>query len=172
MKNNSTTIIIVSVIVALALGFGGGMYFQKNNDSLNGVTGTALQKKLSSLGMTTGGFGAGANGVAGAAGGYAGRAGFIGRGGAAGGGIVAGSVISVGSNSLTIKEASGSTKTVYYTSSTTVSKQVTGSMSDVTVGQNVTASGTANSDGSVAATTIQIRPAGSTTTPVPPTVTQ
>lgn len=49
---------------------------------------------------------------------------------------------------------------VFYGSKTEVGKTVTGSADDLTVGQNVMAIGSQNTDGSVSATSIQIRPAG------------
>ncbi len=145
-------------IVLGAIGFGGGLMFQKGQDSLKGLTGSALQTKIASLGLGTGSGGAqGAGNTNGGRGFFGG--GFAGRDGR--GGLVAGQIISADATSVTVKEANGSTKVVYYTGATTIDKSVTGATSDLTIGQSITTNGTANSDGSVAATTIQIRPAGS-----------
>lgn len=156
-KGSPLPIIIVGVVMA-ALGFFGGMLFQKNQDSLAKLSGTALQAKLQKLGLGStnpGGFGSNTN--------RARNGNFNGFGGPRnGGGFVTGSIVSVDSQSLTVKETNGSTKTVYYTGATTVQKTVTGAAADLVVGENVVTSGTANTDGSVAATSIQIRPAGET----------
>ena len=167
-KPNPMIITAIVGVVLAAAGFGGGMMFQKSKDSLKGLSGTALQSKITSLGLgTSGAQGTGnTNGARTFFGTGAPGAGFAGR-GRAGGGFVSGDIVSADATSITVKDATGSTKVVYYTSATTIDKTVTGAASDLVIGQNVTTNGTANSDGSVAATTIQLRPAGSTTPPVP-----
>jgi len=80
-----------------------------------------------------------------------------GTGGANGtGGFTSGSIVGSDSNSITIKLSDGSTKIILYSPSTTISVSATGSASDLTNGQNVTVSGTANSDGSITAARIQV----------------
>lgn len=59
-------------------------------------------------------------------------------------------------NSLTIKLSSGSTETVYYSSSTKVYKDAAATSSDLAVGSKVSVSGTPNSDGSVTAETVRL----------------
>jgi hypothetical protein len=153
---------LVSLIIAVvvgAAGFAGGMMFQKNNDSLKNVSPQNLQAKLKSLGLNNGGLG-GANGNRNVSGRFPG--GFAG--GRVGAGFVTGQIISADSQSITVKQQDGSTKVVYFSGSTTIDKTVTGVATDLLVGQEVTTNGTANSDGSIAAQTIQLRPAGT----VPP----
>ncbi|HEU0051455.1 MAG TPA: hypothetical protein VFQ60_05380 [Patescibacteria group bacterium] len=75
-------------------------------------------------------------------------------------GFVAGSVLSMDPNSMTISLRQGGSKIVFYSTSTQVEKQASGAMSDIKVGTNVVANGSANSDGSITAQTIQIRPEG------------
>ena len=96
--------------------------------------------------------------------------------GGAGGGFVTGSVISKDSTSLTVELRSapnsgtqgtatttaGGSKIVLFSPSTTVEKTVSGAVTDVNVGSQVSITGTANPDGSVSATSIQIRPATKT----------
>lgn len=94
-----------------------------------------------------------------------GGTGFAGRGGprgaGAGGGFTAGAIVSSGNGSISIQQQNGSsTEIVLLGPSTQILKSVAGSASDLTVGTEVTVTGTANSDGSLTAQSIQIRPAG------------
>jgi hypothetical protein len=113
------------------------------------------------------------------------------RGGAGGqfsmrgsGGTVNGQVIAKDANSITVQlralggpsagnATTGTTETgskiVFYTSGTTVTKSTTGTINDVAIGSNVNVIGTANTDGSVNATTISIRPTEPNNPPTVPT---
>ena len=89
------------------------------------------------------------------------------RGARGGGGNVFGTILSKDATSITIQLASigstttsSGTKIVLFSGSTNVTKTVDGSSADLIVGENVTVAGTVNSDGSVTAQNIQIRPAG------------
>lgn len=77
------------------------------------------------------------------------------------GGFASGEVVSKDNKSITIKLQDGSSKTIYFSSSTTVSETTTGSTSDLKTGQTVVVIGSNSSNGSVTAQSIQIRPAGS-----------
>jgi hypothetical protein len=87
-----------------------------------------------------------------------------GRGGTGGsrvaGGAVGGSILSLTPTSMTVSLVGGGSRIVLLAPSTMVLKSTTGTLSDLTVGANVNVQGTANSDGSVSATSVQIRPAG------------
>ena len=133
---------IVVVVVALVVG-GGGFY-----------AGTTYQANQTP-----------ANRFAGGAGTFAGRTGT--RGGA-GNGAVFGTVIAKDSNGITLElggpnatstngTASG-TRIVLINDSTQVGKMVAGTANDLSVGTSVTVAGTPNSDGSLTATSVQIRP--------------
>ena len=103
--------------------------------------------------------------MAGMRGGAANFAGRTGAGAArigAGGGFVSGIVASKDSESITVNTQDGSSHVILFTPDTAVSKSVGGSISDVSVGSNVTITGSTNSDGSISASLIQLRPATTT----------
>lgn len=108
----------------------------------------------------------GAPSVQGGGGGFAGRNGGTGAARFAGGGATMGTIIAKDATSITVElRAFGSTtpsttgtKIVLYDPSTQIMKTSSGSANDLSVGDNVTVSGTSNSDGSVTATMIQLRP--------------
>jgi hypothetical protein len=81
----------------------------------------------------------------------------IGGRGGAGGGFTAGSIISKDATSITLKLSSGGSEIVFVGSSTPIMKSVVGTSNDLTTGENITVSGTPNSDGSMNASSIQIR---------------
>lgn len=88
-----------------------------------------------------------------------GAAGFT-RGGPAGGmgGLLSGTVAAKDASSITIDTRDGSSHVVLITPATTVQKSVSGVLTDVAVGSTIIVTGTANSDGSTSATSIQLRP--------------
>ena len=92
------------------------------------------------------------------------RSNQIGQGGQTGtagrmrGGLINGEVLAKDDNSVTVKLNDGGSKIVYFASSTAISKMTDGSQVDIVVGKNVMISGTTNSDNSVTAQTISIRP--------------
>jgi hypothetical protein len=94
--------------------------------------------------------------------GGAGGAGFnrLGRAVGAGGGFTAGAIVSSANGSISIKQQNGSSTEIVLLSPTTqILKQAPGSASDLTTGTEVIVTGTTNSDGSLTATSVQIRPA-------------
>ncbi len=74
------------------------------------------------------------------------------------GSFLAGTVASKDSGSITLNTRDGSSRVVLTTPATNVSKSVSGSLTDVAVGNSVIVSGTTNSDGSISASLIQLRP--------------
>jgi uncharacterized protein YneF (UPF0154 family) len=76
----------------------------------------------------------------------------------AGQNFVLGQVISKDEKSLTIKLADGSTKIVFLSQSTQITKATEGSIEDIEIGKEISVIGTQNEDGSLTARTIQISP--------------
>jgi hypothetical protein len=83
-------------------------------------------------------------------------------GGAAGGGLITGTIATLGSSSITLQLANGNSEVVFYSTSTPVSEPTTVSVNALKVGTTIIAGGTSNSDGSLTALTLQVRPAGTT----------
>lgn len=81
---------------------------------------------------------------------------------AAGLGMLNGEIISSDSQSVTVKLRDGGSKIVFFSSSTQIMKSDIGSAEDLKAGENIMANGATNSDGSVTAQMIQLRPATST----------
>ncbi|HWC57932.1 MAG TPA: DUF5666 domain-containing protein [Candidatus Paceibacterota bacterium] len=84
------------------------------------------------------------------------------------GGGVSGQVISKDATSITVGTPGGGSRIVLYSPSTTVYKSANGSLSDITTGSTIMVSGTTNPDGSVSATSIQLRPEVQAGVPTPP----
>jgi Domain of unknown function (DUF5666) len=81
---------------------------------------------------------------------------FAGRTGASGG-FEAGTVAAIGNESITLQLPNGNSQVVFYSSSTQVVVPQTTSISSIQPGAMVMVGGTQNSDGSMTATTIQVR---------------
>lgn len=88
------------------------------------------------------------------------RGAFIGRNGSTAAGFIAGQVVAKDAQSITIALPNGNSQVVFYSSSTAVEKPSPASMSDISTGTEVAVNGTANSDGSLTAQSIQVRPTG------------
>ena len=85
-----------------------------------------------------------------------GVAGFVGR-GRNGNNSAAGDIIAKDEKSITIKLRDGGSKIVFFSNTTSILKAVEGSVNDLVVGEQVTAQGGVNTDGSISAQSIQIR---------------
>lgn len=136
-RNNLILIAIVALLVGGAVGFFGGMQYQKSQRPSFGSLGANGQRT-------------------GAGGAFAGR--FGAAGGANGARPVTGQIISTGNNSVTVKMSDGSTKIVLLTSSTSINKTASASQSDLITGQTIAAFGTQNSDGSLTASNVELNP--------------
>ena len=144
MKNKKTGLIIGFIAVALIF-FYGGMSYEKTKIPVRGQGAQAFGQN-GSFGGTRG---AGTR--------------MSGSTGGTGGAITNGEIISKDATSITVKLSTGGSKIIFLSDSTKVSKSVDGTSNDLTTGTNVMISGTSNSDGSISANSVQIRPA----TPTP-----
>jgi hypothetical protein len=105
--------------------------------------------------------------------------------GSFGGGFTVGQIIAKDTTSITVQlmapsgangassTAQSGSKIVFFDGNTKITKTVDGTPADLAIGTQVSVSGTANSDGSVSAQTVQIRPnVPTTTTPASSNTTQ
>lgn len=143
---NNKIITAALVIVFAAGGFYGGTVYEKNN-----LTSQGLLRNGNN--MHGGNFGGGQGNQSGWQ-----RQGMRNGSPNGGGGFAAGQIISQDDKSITIKTPDGSSKIIFISDTTPVGKTTSGSFSDLSSGQQVMVSGTANSDGSITAQNVQIRP--------------
>jgi hypothetical protein len=147
--------VIVVVVVAVAAGSffggraaagGGTPTVEEAMKALQNATPQQLQQAAANGNGLPGAFqgtgGAGPNGT--------------GTGRFTGGNAVAGQIIAADDSSITVKTSDGSTKIVLLSSSTSITKTQQGSKTDLTTGQEVVVTGTTNSDGTVAASRVQV----------------
>lgn len=139
---------MLPVVVVLLVLIGGGSFYggMKYADSKRAAS-FAATRNSGGFRNATGTFGGG-------------RGAAAGRGGM--GGFATGEIISKDNNSVTIKLRDGGSQIAFFSSSTQVMKSATGSVDDLKAGENVMIAGSANSDGSVTAQNIQLRPAMAT----------
>jgi len=133
MEKSSLIKTIIIIIVVGALGFYGGIQYQKSQRGNFSANGTQR-------------FAGGTNQQVGTT--RQGRAiGFI---------PVNGEITSLDESTVTIKTQDGSSKIIIYSTSTKVNKMSEGSKSDLKVGEQITAIGSEGSDGTVTAQSISI----------------
>ncbi len=143
MNNKSISILIIAVLIVGAGAFYGGTVFEKSS--------LAKQNLLRSANSGSGGINRqSGNGRA--------FSGGQGANGGTGGGFTNGQIISKDDKSITVKTRDGGSKIVFFSDSTSVGKSVSGSAADIADGQQVMVIGKANSDGTITADNIQIRP--------------
>ena len=75
-----------------------------------------------------------------------------------GGGFVSGEIITKDATSITVKLRDGSSKILFFTTDTPILKSTAGTAGDLSIGQEIMTTGKTNTDGSVTADSIQIRP--------------
>jgi len=74
-------------------------------------------------------------------------------------GFSGGEIIKKDNTSITVKLNNGSSQIILFSDSTKIMKSAEGSATDLTIGEQVTITGSKNQDGSLTAESIQIRPA-------------
>ena len=133
MKDNKIIIyVIIGAVILSSVSFYGGMHYRSFSRGGMFQTGTGFP---SGMGV---------------------RQGML-----RGGGFTTGEIVSKDATSLTIKMPDGSTKIIILGGSTSVMMSAPGTLDNLSVGTNVVVTGTTNSDKSVTAESIQIRPATS-----------
>lgn len=132
-----TTTIIVIIVVGILSFYGGTLYGQSGKQNTGGPGSRQGQfQQFGGTGVPNGQRSMMANG-----------------------GFTSGEILSKDDKSITVKLRDGGSKIVFFSDTTKVTKSADGSTKDLSVGQEVTTTGTANSDGSMTAESIQIRPA-------------
>jgi hypothetical protein len=129
-KKNIIIILIVALIIIAGTAFYGGMVYGKSQNARPAFNATNFQGLRGSR--------TSANGAS----------------------LISGNILSTDSSSITLQlPNSGGSKIIFYSSSTQINKFTSGTAADLTSGTTVSITGTTNSDGSVTAQSIQIRPA-------------
>ncbi|PIY62695.1 hypothetical protein COY93_02575 [Candidatus Uhrbacteria bacterium CG_4_10_14_0_8_um_filter_58_22] len=137
--------LVIGLLVGGGLGFYGGTSYQKGQVPAGRDFAAARFGGVAGAPAAGGGFQRPGGGAG------------VGR---TGGGFNGGEILAIGDDSLTVKLADGGSRIIYFSDSTEVMKTTSGAVSDLAVGDQVTAMGTPNDDGSVTATSIQLRPEG------------
>jgi hypothetical protein len=146
--SNNLYLIIAGAVVLAGASFYGGMQYQKSRQPANARGFFAQQ-----TGDRSGNMPFGQQGVRRVVGGTGGQ-------------VTMGEVVSKDDTSFTVKlQGDEGSKVILLASSTSIGKMAEGTADDLSEGTNVVVTGSANSDGSITATMIQIRPAGEDSLP-------
>ena len=146
-------VVLIIIIVGASAFYGGMKYGQsKSTGGFSNLTPEQRQQRFGQMGVNISGPMPGRTGNR------------------AGANFVSGEIIAKDGQSVTVKMRDNGSKIIFYSDATEISKFASGASSDLEIGKTVTANGTANSDGSITAQSIQLRPTPSlapTTTPTP-----
>jgi len=146
MNNKYVAMVVVALVVVGGGSFYGGIQYDK---SVTVQARTAARTQ----------FGGNNNGGKNDQGGQGQtRGGMMGGRGQNGGGFITGEILSKDDKSLTIKTPDGGSTIVYFSATVNVRKANIGSLTDLSLGQQVTVNGRSSSDGSVVADTISTVP--------------
>ncbi len=147
MNQRSIIIIVVVALVVGGAGFFGGTIYEKSSLTKQGLLRGTVRGQLGQGQEQSGQLGQNRPGGAG-----------FNRGGN-GENFTTGEIISGDDKSITVKAQDGSSKIVFFSDSTTIGKATQGSAADLVSGEQVIVNGKSNSDGTLTAQNIQIRPA-------------
>ncbi|PWB38678.1 MAG: hypothetical protein C3F02_03125 [Parcubacteria group bacterium] len=139
MKKNWITILILLVLVGGGAFYGGFTYAKTKNTSASGAAN--FRNLAAGQGQRTGranGFGSG--------------------------GFINGNIIAKDDKSITVKLQDGGSKIVFFSGTMQVMKSVAGTKDDLQNGQMVMVTGKTNTDGTINADNVQIRPNLATST--------
>ena len=147
LKISKKIIISIAILLAVAGGsFYGGIFYEKSRSPINNFAGGANRQNRTGQGQQ-------------------GNTRF---GGAGASGMASGEIVSKSNGSVTVKMRNNSSKIIVLPGSVSISKPNPGTLDDLSAGTEITVMGSPNSDGSITAQTIQIRPASSTIPELPP----
>jgi hypothetical protein len=140
--NKKLYIITAAIVVVGAISFYGGMKYgqsttSKNNSGMPNFQNLTSDQRQQMLGGTNGTRRSATN---------------------AGSQFINGEIISKDDKSIIVKLRDGGSKIIFLSNTTSIGKTTDGVVGDLEVGEDVSVNGTANSDGSVVAQNIQIRP--------------
>lgn len=135
MKNSYIITLVVAILVGAASFYGGMQYQMRQRPTMGGQFAGRM---------------GGPNGSGGPGGMQGGQRNMMGM------APVGGEIISQDDTSVTVKMSDGSTKIVILSENTTINKSSAGSKTDLKTGEQITAFGTQNQDGSITAQNISI----------------
>lgn len=153
MSKTLLSILAAAIVVGGGAFYGGMKYAESKTPrgrfsqaDFQNLSPEERRERLQELGTNAGGFRGGRTG------------------GQAGSGFTSGEIISKDDKSVTVKlrevrlpDGQGGSRIVFFSDSTEIIKSASGSINDLEVGNNISVNGTANSDGSITAQSIQLR---------------
>lgn len=133
MKKPFVIIIIVAVVIGLGSFYCGIKYGQSISSNAGGLPFDGRQAGMPRLGVPPGGPGPAGRGFG-------------------------GEIISKDDKSITVKLRDNGSKIIFYSGATEITKFTSGTSSDLEIGKTVMVNGKASQDGSITASSIQMRP--------------
>lgn len=132
--NNKITVAIIGIVVTGTAFYGGIKYDQQNNTA--SLRNAVMQRGIGNSGSTRTNL----------------------RGSGLNGNFISGEVLSMDDKSITLQMRDGGSRIIFISGSTSVTKSDSGTFADISAGKQISVTGKINSDGSVTAESIQIRP--------------